>query len=493
MKKIVLSAAALLMTLASCNDLAEMNIDPNRPTETHPQLLLTKVEWDAFRANGGTGPMYGIKMLVQTDGESSGQYYKWDRESFTAYSNMRDVTKMMEEGVRINDVTYQALGKFFRAYYFYNLALTFGDVPYAEALKGESDDNGSPVYDAQKEVFKGILKELGDANTMLAGVNSIIAGDIIYQGNVAKWRKLVNGFRLKVLITLSKKESDADLALKSTFAQIVASEPLMASDGDDGQLVFRDQEGNRYPEFNSSSYGSGMYIDSTFIRRLQDREDPRLFVYCTQTKLGEEAGKAIDDFTAYEGGDPAAPYATVNTKAAAGKTSKVHARYTKDPTTEPRVILGFAEQQLIIAEGIVRGWVTGDAAKYYNEGVKASFKFYENYAKGLGAYVSAEKADAYLQKPINDFTTATTTEQKIEKIIMQRYLRSFQQSGWGAYFDRLRTGYPEFRRPAGLALPYRWMYPQAEYNTNTANVANAIKTQFGEGNDKISSVTWWLK
>lgn len=493
MKKILLSAAALLLALTSCKDLAEMNIDPNRPTETHPQLLLTKVEWDAFRANGGTGPMYGIKMLVQTDGESSGQYYKWDRESFTAYSNMRDVTKMMEEGARINDVTYQALGKFFRAYYFYNLALTFGDVPYSEALKGESEDKGAPVYDAQKEVFKGILKELAEANTMLAGENSIIAGDIIYQGNVAKWRKLVNGFRLKVLITLSKKESDTDLALKTTFAQIVASEPLMANEGDDGQLVFRDQEGNRYPEFNSSSYGSGMYIDSTFIRRLQDREDPRLFIFCTQTKLGEEAGKAIDDFSAYEGGDPAAPYATVNTKAAAGKTSKVHARYTKDPTTEPRVILGFAEQQLIIAEGIVRGWVTGDAAKYYNEGVKASFKFYENYAKGLGAYVSPEKADAYLQKPINDLATATTAEQKIEKIIMQRYLRSFQQSGWGAYFDRLRTGYPEFRRPTGVALPYRWMYPQAEYNTNTTNVANAIKSQFGEGNDRISSITWWLK
>ena len=107
--------------------------------------------------------------------------------------------------------------------------------------------------------------------------------------------------------------------------------------------------------------------------------------------------------------------------------------------------------------------------------------------------MSPEKADAYLQKPINDFATATTTEQKIEKIIMQRYLRSFQQSGWGAYFDRLRTGYPEFRRPTGVALPYRWMYPQAEYNTNTTNVANAIKTQFGEGNDRISSVTWWLK
>lgn len=494
MKKIFLSTALLLLCMTGCQDLAEINVDPNRATETHPQLQLTQIQWSAFQYNGGTGPLYVMKMLVQTDGESSGQYYKWDRSDFQAYSRMRDVTKMMEEAERINAPAYIALGKFFRAYYFFALTMTFGDVPYSEALKGEKQETYSPpVYDPQKEVFKGILAELEEANSILAGQNTIIAGDIIYGGSVVKWQKLVNAFRLKVLLMLSGKEGDADLNIKSAFAGIVGSQPLFSSNDDDAQLVFRDQQGNRYPDFNSSGFGSGMYMDSTFIRRLQDRKDPRLFIYCTQTKNAEDAGKDVADFSAYEGGDPAAPYAEVNTKAAKGNTSKVKERYHKDATTEPYVLLGYSEQQLIIAEAIVRGWVTGDAAKYYKEGVKASFKFYETYAKGLSDFVAPEKADAYLSEPINDFSKATTTAEKIEKIIMQRYLRSYFQSGLTAFFDHLRTGYPSFRRPAGVAIPFRWMYPQAEYNTNTENVSAAIKTQFGEGNDRISSKPWWLK
>jgi len=494
MKKILVIYLALFMGMTSCKKLAEINVDPNKVTETHPQLQLTQIEWNAVYFNFGTSSLYAQKMLVQTDGESTGQYYKWDRSSFSAYSRLRDVTKMMEEATRINSNAYLALGKFFRAFYFLNLTLTFGDVPYSQALQGETQETYiPPAYDAQKEVFKGILAELKEADDLLAAENTIIAGDIIYGGDITKWRKAVNAMRLKVLMLLSKKEGDADLNLKSTFAQIVNSQPLFTGNADDAKMVFLDQEGNRYPEFNSSSYGSGMYMDSTFIRRLQDREDPRLFIYCTQTKNAEDDGLAVDDFTAYEGGDPAAPYAEVNTKAANGKTSKVNLRYTKDPTTEPVVLIGYAEQQLIIAEGIVRGWVSGNAEDYYNEGVEASFEFYETYAKGYASYVSPAIVTAYLAKPINNLAAAATDEEKIEKIIMQRYLRSFLQSPWYPFFDHLRTGYPSFRRPAGVNIPYRWMYPQAEYNVNAENVSAAIKTQFGEGNDKISSQPWWLK
>lgn len=494
MKKIFLSATVLLACLTGCRDLAEINIDPNRVTETHPQLQLTQIQWDAFRYNSGTGPLYVMKMLVQTDGESSGQYYKWDRSDFSAYSRMRDVTKMIEEAERINEPVYSALGKFFRAYYFFGLTLTFGDIPYSGALQGETQEVYTPpVYDPQKEVFKGILAELDEANTILAGENTIIAGDIIYRGDVAKWQKLINAFRLKVLLMLSRKEGDADLNVRSTFANIVNNQPIFTGNEDDAQLVFLDQQGNRYPDFNSSGFGSGMYMDSTFIRRLQDRKDPRLFIYCTQTKNAEDAGKAVSDFSAYEGGDPAAPYAEVNTKAANGNTSKVKDRYHKDPTTEPYILLGYSEQQLIIAEAAVRGWISGDAVQYYNEGVKASFRFYETYAKGLSAFVTPERAEAYLNEPVNDLSKATTTEEKIEKIIMQRYLRSYFQSGLTAFFDHLRTGYPSFRRPSGVAIPFRWMYPQTEYNTNTENVSAAIKTQFGEGNDRISAQPWWVK
>jgi len=493
MKNILITAIMMLFVLASCEDLQEINQNPNNVSETHPQLLLITAAWEAFNVEG-TGPLYASRMLVQTDGESENQWYKWNRASFGDYDELRTVTKMIEEAERIENTTYQALGKFFRAYYFYDLALTFGDVPYQEALKGESAEMYTPKYDPQEEVFMGILTELEEAEGLLKNDDYIIQGDIIYDGNTMKWRKLINSFRLKVLLSLSKKMGQTSLDIKTTFAEIVNNAPLMESNLDNGQLVFLDQTDSRYSEYNSSGYGSGMYIDSTFIQRLQDREDPRLFIYCDRTKNAKEAGLAINDFAAYEGGNPIAPYADVNTKAGEGKVSKVNLRYTTDPTNEPHMLMGFSELQLILAEASVRGWIDPSKAEmYYERGVKASFRFYNMYAENYAEYVDEDAANAYLEGGLVKFSNASTEEEKIERIIMQKYLQSFLQGGWRMYFDHLRTGYPLFLSLPGVEPPARWMYPNVEYQQNSENVARAITEQFGADNDNINQMTWWLK
>lgn len=483
-----------LSVMTSCQKLTEVNINPNEATTTHPQALLTKVEWDAFRTWHGTSPLYTLKMIVQTDGENANQIYNWQRGSFEQYGFLRNITKMTEEAEKIGAENYLALAKFFRAYYFYNLTLTFGDVPYSEAAKGESSAVFTPKYDAQKDVLVGLLKELEEANAILKKNNNTINGDIIYGGNSANWNKLVNSFRLKVLLTLSKKSADLPFNLATEFAKIYSSESRITdvSGVEDGQLVFLNQDGNRYPEFNSSGYGSGMYMDSTFVQRLQDLKDPRLFVVATQTRLGKEAGKAINDFTAYEGGDPIVPYAQVNAKAVLGKLSKVNERFYQDPTAEPLVLLGCSEMQFILAEAMLKGWITGDLNTAYAKGVQASFKFYEKYAKNVGSYTNESQAAQYLTQNTVKLDAVSSNEQKLERILMQKYLRSFHQGGYTAYFDHLRTGYPGLRKAANVKTAYRWMYPQDEYNNNTANVSDAIKSQFG-GNDNINLQTWWLK
>ena len=483
---------ALVLINSSCKKLEEINVNPNESTTTHPQFLLTKIEWDAFNAFKGTGPLYALKMIVQTDGENANQIYAWQRGDFGAYEFMRDVSKMIEEAGKRNLPEYIALGKFMRSYYFYNLTMTFGDVPYSEALKGETAENYTPKYDSQKDVLLGIIKELEEANTLLSKVETKIGGDIIYDGSAAQWRKLVNAYRLKVLMGLSHKESDSNLSPKEKFAQIVNKEPILTSGSDDGMLLYLDQIGNRYPEFNSSSYGSGMYVDSTFIKRLQDLKDPRLFVLFTRTPNATKAGKAVNDFTAYEGGNPIRPYDEVNSKATKGNVSKVADRFTKDATNEPSVLMGFSEQQFILAEAVLRGWISGDADQLYESGIKANFKFYETYAKRYGSYVNEGIAKNYLAQPAVQLALAASKEQKIERIIMQKYLRSFHQGGWSAYFDHLRTGFPNFAKTNPGHIAYRWMYPQSEYNSNSSNVAEAIKTQFA-GSDVITAKPWWLK
>lgn len=489
---LLLFSLIILVSVTSCQDLSEINENPNNVNETHPQLLLTNIAENAFEVKG-TGAMYASRMLVQTDGENSGQYYSWDRAGFGDYDMLGEVTKMTEEAQRIKSDTYIALAKFFRAYYFYNLTLTFGDIPYSEALQGESNQIFTPKYDAQKDVFVGILNELEEANNLLNGNNDIVYGDIIYGGNALNWQKLINSFRLKVLITLSKKENDTELNIKNAFASIVNNDPIMESNNDSGQLVFLDQDGSRYTEFNSSGYGSGMFMSSTFIKRLQDRQDPRLFIFCGRTKNAKEAGLAIDDFSAYEGGDPLAPYAEVNDKAAQGTISKVNLRYSTDPTTEPHAILSYSELEFILAEAAARNWISSDAETHYNKAVKASFSFYNTYAKEFESYVENSDAEAYLNGSLVSFNNATTVEQKLELILTQKYFTSFLQSGWRMYFDHLRTGYPNFVYNGSSTPPTRWIYPTSEYQQNTQNVSVAINSQFGDGNDQIRELTWWLK
>lgn len=503
-KHIILGFGLLaLVSLQSCEKLTDININPNEASTTHPQALLTKVEWDAFRTWHGTAPLYALKMIVQTDGENANQIYNWQRGSFEQYGHLRNITKMTEEAEKIGASSYIALAKFFRAYYFYNLTLTFGDIPYTESAMGESSALYTPKYDNQKEVFVGILKELDEANSLLKANPAAFSGDIIYKGSAEKWRKLINSFRLKVLLTLSRKSADFPVDIKSEFAKIFTSEPLIndAAGSEDGQLVFLDQDGNRYPEFNSSGYGSGMYMDSTFVKRMQDHNDPRLFVLATQTRIAKEDGQELNDFSSYEGGDPIVPYAQVNAKAVKGKLSKVHERFYKDPTAEPLVLLGYAELQFILAEAMLKGWINGDVKNSYVNGISASFKFYENYAKNpqgsipdikLNIFVDATQLKGYLSQKLVNLDNAKTSEEKLERILMQKYLRSFHQGGYTAYFDHLRTGYPSFRKSDNVKVAYRWMYPQDEYNNNTEQVAAAIKSQFG-GNDNINLQTWWLK
>ncbi len=108
-------------------------------------------------------------------------------------------------------------------------------------------------------------------------------------------------------------------------------------------------------------------------------------------------------------------------------------------------------------------------------------------------YLTQDAAAEYLRNDKVAYSSSLSTDEKIERIIMQKYLPTFLQgSVWLPYYEALRTGYPDFRRAAGVSLPYRWMYPQDEYNNNATHVEAALNEQFG-GRDKTSDKPWWLQ
>ncbi|AZB00451.1 SusD/RagB family nutrient-binding outer membrane lipoprotein [Chryseobacterium joostei] len=486
--KSILLAGALALT--SCeSSLDTINENPNDPASIDPKYLLTFVSKYTFQVDGDN--MYASRMMIGTDGENTYQYMKWNDASFEVYTKgLLNTGKMIQEAEKINNKNYIAIGKFFRAYHFFNISLKVGSAPYSEAAKGESGIT-QPKYDTQDAIMSGILSELKEANDLI-NTNDKIEGDIVFGGDALKWKKLINSFRLKILITLSKKTTVGSYNIATEFAAIAASQPLMTSISDNGELKFADAADSRYSMFNNSGYGSSLYMADYFINLFKDRHDPRLFTFAAQTTGAKEAGKAITDFTGYNGGNPTSPYSDNAALITAKNISKVNDRFYKDATNEPASVLSYSELEFILAEAAARGWISGSAKTHYDNAIKASFTFYQTYVKNPGQYFTGFDVNQYLTTPLVVYNNSAPLETQVEKIITQKYMTMFHQAQWTSYYDYLRTGYPNYPLKAGVPAPFRFRYPQSEYSYNNANLKAALTTQYG-GNDNINSKPWWLQ
>lgn len=484
MKKILLLlCTAVFLGAVGCKKFEDFQTDPNKTTQATPDLLLPTIVQAAFN-EVSTEAALASRQLVYTDGVSNQQYYGWQRGSFNDYNHLRQVARMQAEAQRTGKPLYGALAKFFKAYFGLRLTLTFGDVPYSQALKGDEGIYTS-VYDGQEAVFVNILADLEAASAALATGNESIQGDIVYNGDVQKWRKLVNTFTLRVLMLLSKKENQASLRVKERFAAIVNSPlqyPVFTSNTDNAKLVFSDIQGNRYPYFNNNAIQTAYYMEESFVTRLQNLQDPRLFRFAA--KAPKHASLPEIDFGAYGGVKGSATISENTTRVVAGEASKINARYYNNAVNEPSAAVSFAELQFILAEAVLRGWISGSAEDSYKNGIRASMEFYG---------IEDAAINTYLQQPAVQLTAGNSLEQ----VITQKHIASFLQNGWLLFYEQRRTGFPHFDIAGGGVLnngkiPLRWMYPETEMQLNRENVSSAISRQFAQSDD-VNGMMWLLK
>ncbi len=195
MKKIpIVSLLAILIWANSCREFEEMQIDPNRAIQTHPSLILTNIEASTFNVID-VGSSLASRMMVFTDGAADEQYYNWQRASFARYNSLRQISKMNEEAKRLGLANYQALGLFLSSVHIIEITKVFGDVPYSAALNATSGVY-NPEYDQQENIYLKVLDDLKEASNTLDASLGDITGDIIYEGDLMKWKKLINSYSL---------------------------------------------------------------------------------------------------------------------------------------------------------------------------------------------------------------------------------------------------------------------------------------------------------
>jgi len=465
----------------SCSKIEDLQEDPNRATSVSPELLLTNIETRAFD-NVSLSSALASRYLSYTNGVNSNQYYNWQRSDFGGYNDLKQVKKMVEESENSGIEVYQILADFFNSYFIIDLTQTFGDVPYTEAILAD-EDIYQPVYDSQKSIYLKVLNDLKSASDALAVNQEPIAGDIIYNGDKLQWRKLINAYYLRVLMSLSNKVGDTDLNVRSRFQEIInnpSQYPLMTSNSDNGALAYHNIQNNRYPYFNDNDLQTAYYMEQNFVERLQEFEDPRLFAFAERKP--NAANAPVNDFNSYGGLKGSEDLNANTSKAVSGEASRIAERYFFDPVNEPSILMSYWEQEFIIAEAAVRSWISIDPQVHYRNGVEASFDFF-----------TTQIPEDYFD---ND-QISLNGDNEIQKVLEQKYISMFMNTGWQIFYEQRRTGFPEFNTDgAGILnngrIPKRWMYPMDEATNNSANLQDAISRQFSQG-DNINAEMWILQ
>ena len=174
-------------------------------------------------------------------------------------------------------------------------------------------------------------------------------------------------------------------------------------------------------------------------------------------------------------------------------------RYTYADQKAPTFVLTYAQTKLLMAEAAQRGYISGNAKTYYEDGVKAAFAQFEQFPNAAGATKVAfpegatAAANAYLAaNPYNE-------AKALEQINTQYYINTFGDPH-EVFANWRRSGFPVLT-PAPMAaldgscatdgsIPRRFRYPSTESQVNKTNYDAAVARQ---GGDTFSTRVWWDK
>src|SRR5690606_19073041 len=286
----------------------------------------------------------------------------------------------------------------------------WGDIGYSSALQGRDPASGNtPILDAQADVYDGLLSALSTSQASLdASEVGLGNADLLYGGDVDRWRKFAKSLRLRLAMRLSS----ANGALASTeFADALAA-GVFESNDDNAELEYIEGGTSVHPLFAYERSRDDHSVSATIIDTLKSFADPRLPIYAKPTATNDYVGMPNGDFTQ--------PSLTA--------ISKIGEHFSK--ANASAYVLTYAEVLLLQAEAVERGWITGDAETLYLDGIRASME-------NVG--VSATDIDDYLAQAVVQYQGGSDG---LAQIALQKWIALFG-NGVEAWSEWRRTGVPQ--------------------------------------------------
>lgn len=522
----------LVSSVISCKKDLDINTNPNQPLSATVNTVLPQAIV-ATANNIAQFNFYGGQVVgyFSNGGGVSGWgsiiSYNYQNDEFAAlwgntYDILTDVKYVLDQSA--NDPTkaqFGAAAKVLKAYNFELLVDTYNDVPYTEANLGLA--NLQPKYDKATDIYKNLADLLDQAIATFKaggsgqGTPAFVAADPLFGGSLTRWAELANTIKLKLVL-----KGQGKVAFTNTTFDAVGFIKADAS----VQPGYAKIDGKQNPAYNRWAYlASGTAVGSASQYALT----PYIMSFYNGTKINDPARANVTfrtgtttpvnqlGYQLADAGRGQAPSSWYVSRTV-GTVTYDKIGILKGPEASQPLMLE-AESYFLQAEANLKGLVTGDAYTNFQAGILGSFKYlYLNnsgtQSTGFNAGADATtyntaNTESFLVN-YNTFTTRdsnnnlvtrpTTTEEKLQAIITQKYIAFNMTFGHEAWNEYRRTGYPAIitasptpsqtfvsiasQSTAANKLPTRILYPITEFKYNPANVPNV---------DKYSTKIFWAK
>lgn len=549
-KSLSLAGVALFGIAATgCSDdyMEDLNTDPSKAATIDPNAQLTTAQLQTY---GDLGQVeiyrnYHYAFTQQLMGcwntTNYGGHHTIDNNEMcrTWTSFYPNAVKNLVDGIyrSANDDAKRNVNAALRIYRVYVMSLItdiYGDCPYTEAGLGYLEEKFNPRYDTQEEIYYDFFTELKGAAEQLDPSADRITGDVIFSGDIAKWKKFANSLRLRYAMRISgvnpsKARNEFEDALNATGG-------VMASADDDalihymdvafsfGQESYSDYRGNALSQlwFGNDPANNPSYICSTFFNYLKDTSDPRCYQICrfyydglmSATKpdgrvdLTEEIiAKGVKmepcDPGTYSWDNWPTGYASeilaemainnpsIDPNVAREVRPKLASNFLKGDC--PGVVMTYAEVNFLLAEAALNNWaVGGNAEMYYKAGVRAAMDFlHDNYG-------TEQVSDADFASYMSANQMGYTVEQRRMAVNTQAWLHHFTNPN-ECWANVRRSGFPRLKSPeaygqgafltGGVEIPVRLCYPVLESSYNKQGYDEALDRMGGSNSWNIP--LWW--
>jgi hypothetical protein len=490
MKKITSIILLSILILAGCSDdFFDINESPNNATEVNmtPSLILPRAlhrmaaesatlydtynRWLGYWARSGTyGPNTDEEGYNLTSTFMRAAWLDW-------YDILKDVDVIEKNAKTRNETAYVAIAKILKSVGFMHLVDQYNNVPYSKAF--DLANNMLTPYDKGADIYADLIAQLDSADILLKSAVvsenlDLTRADIMFKGNLAKWRKLANSQRLRLIIHQSEILDNA--TLKAEVDKIVANGGGFLGAGETAEVQpgYAADVNKQNPYWNTFKINDAGGLDNFnrannyFLNLLVNNNDIR-YQYFYSEAQSPTGGQKYYGFTyGYAGDDKKASESSDVASNGPGEydPERRGQGIAKGPDMAQWFFTSF-ESMFLQAEAMQRGILSGDARAMYEAAVKESFNW-------LVVENAETVASNYLAGPFAGWDAIQNTD-KLKLILTQKYIAMFGINGLETWTDYRRTGVPNVplsvsESRGSKVIPLRLIYPQEEYQYNKANV-----------------------